>query len=250
MSRSLLLDLFCCAGGASKGYHDVGFDVIGVDLDPQPNYPFEFIQSDALWVLQCLWQGDSVAGYLTEDFVGVHASPPCQGDSVMSKSWNGKAAAWPKLIAPTRDLLVKLGLPYVIENVVGADLVNPVRLCGSMFDLPIERHRKFEASFLIPQPACNHARQRMLWPEGFPALRSDRSKPARVVGIYGTGGGDAKDFDRWKWAMDIEWMKTKHELAESIPPAYTRFVGEHLQNAIRSGLPAMIDTNDFRGGAQ
>jgi DNA (cytosine-5)-methyltransferase 1 len=237
----LVLDAFCCAGGASRGFANAGLDVVGVDLDPQPNYPYPFRQDDALNTLAMLRDGQAVRFetpdgrdlfLVLEDFDAVHASPPCQAKSVMSKSWNGKPGDWPELIAPTRELLLELGLPYVIENVVGAreDLVGPVLLCGSMFDLAVERHRLFEASFDIVQPRCNHARQKELWPEGFPALRSDRpGKRARVVGVYGTGGGEAKDVELWRWAMGIDWMKTKHELAECLPPAYCAYIGFFLQ---------------------
>jgi hypothetical protein len=104
-----------------------------------------------------------------------------------------------------------------------------VKLCGSMFDLPIERHRYLETNWSLDQPACNHARQRGLWPEGFPPLRSGREgQRARVVGIYGTGGGDAKNLAMWKWAMGIDWMHRKHDLAEAIPPAYAEYIGRQL----------------------
>src|SRR5690349_21349641 len=120
-----LLDLFCGAGGAAKGYADAGFEVVGVDHVDQPNYPYEFHKGDALlmgaWLLH------------NGDFDAVHASPPCQAYTTLRTLQGGKE--YPDLIAPTRDLLQKSGLPYVIENVVGAPLVNPVQLCGSSFGL-------------------------------------------------------------------------------------------------------------------
>ena len=137
-----LLDLFCCAGGAGIGYSRAGFEVVGVDIEPQPNYPLTFIQADAL--------------NLDRKFVGsfdaIHASPPCQSYSDLAKR-NGNADAWPRLIAPVRNMLIKSGLPYVIENVDGAPLRNPIVLCGTMFPgLRVVRHRLFETSFLILHP--------------------------------------------------------------------------------------------------
>lgn len=172
------------------------------------------------------------------DVVGIHASPPCPHYSVLNRSWNVDKDSHPDLIGATREALEATGLPYVIENVQLARTVmhDPVKLCGSMFDLPVEKHRMFEASFPLPQLPCRHKRQRELWPEGFPALRSDRTngERARVVGVYGTGGGATKDLDLWRWAMQTPWMQTKREVSNAIPPAYTRWVGQHLLAHLRS----------------
>ena len=144
MTRPRLLDVYSCAGGASMGYHRAGFDVVGVDIDPQPNYPFEFIQGDALGILADL---DFV-----KSFDAVHASPPCQAKSTVTPKHSRSSYA--ELIAPTRDLLIAAGLPYVIENVQGAvkDLRNPVRLCGSSFLLDVRRHRFFETNWNLEAP--------------------------------------------------------------------------------------------------
>lgn len=223
-----LLDLFCGAGGAAVGYARAGFEVVGVDIDPQPRYPFEIVRADAI----------SYAARHAHRFDAVHASPPCQAYSVTRKAWNGRGDH-PDLVAIVRNLLRQQledsGVPYVIENVIGAPLHDAVKLCGSMFDLAVERHRLFECSFPVTAPPCDHRRQRELWPGGFPVLRSGRSKPARVVGVFGTGGGSAKDLTLWKWAMGIDWMQTKHELAESIPPAYTEFIGRQLAAHLQEG---------------
>ncbi len=137
-----LLDLFCCAGGAGTGYSLAGFDVLGVDIKPQPNYPFPFIQTDAL----------NLDSKFVLTFDAIHASPPCQSYSDLAKR-NGNADAWPRLIEPVRDLLVESGLPYIIENVEGAPLRNPIVLCGTMFKgLRVLRHRLFEANFPILTP--------------------------------------------------------------------------------------------------
>jgi len=121
VKKPRLLDLFCCAGGAGVGYSRAGFDVVGVDIDPQPHYPFPFIQADAL----------TLDPKFIASFDAVHASPPCQAYSDLAKR-NGNAHEWPRLIEPIREILIRSGLPYVIENVDGAPLINPVVLCGTM----------------------------------------------------------------------------------------------------------------------
>jgi hypothetical protein len=147
MSQPLLIDLYCGAGGASDGYHRAGFEVIGVDIDPQPLYPFEFIQADALsdvpWMSLYRWRF----------LAAVHASPPCQRFSDLAHR-NGNANDWPDLIEPTRQLLKATGLPYVIENVEGAPLMDPVTLCGTMFpETAVIRHRLFETNWPLVAPA-------------------------------------------------------------------------------------------------
>lgn len=208
-----LLDLFCCAGGAGTGYAMAGFDVLGLDIKPQPNYPFPFIQTDAL----------NLDPKFIATFDAIHASPPCQSYSDLAKR-NGNADAWPRLIEPIRDLLVRSGLPYIIENVEGAPLRNPIMLCGTMFKgLRVLRHRLFEANFPILTP--KHG--------GHPKVHTFDKRKAHYGKtddmrdfVQVTGGGNctiaaARD------AMGIDWM-TKNELNEAIPPAYTRFIGKQL----------------------
>lgn len=214
MTRPLALDLFCKAGGASMGLHRAGFNVVGVDIEPQPRYPFEFICADALTV--------SLEGY---DFIW--ASPPCQDYSSL-KGFSSKARG--KLIPDIRARLMATGCPYAIENVVGADLIAPIKLCGSMFGLGVWRHRLFEMSHPpILVPACRHDLVR---------------EPVDVTGTGGPftgtrkkpGGGISRkprNLEHAKAVMGIDWM-TRSELSQAIPPAFAEFIGRaaiaHIQS--------------------
>lgn len=193
-----LLDLYCGAGGASAGYVKAGFEVVGVDLNPQPNYPYEFIQGDAI----------DFGFWNYTDFDAIHASPPCQRYSRMQnihKNWDKH----PDLVAPTRDLLRSTGLPYVIENVEGSPLINPLMLCGSMFQLPIKRHRLFESNFPLPilMPACDHT---------------------NMYDPYHGGEQARGEREKLSAAMGIDWFMTRPEVREAIPPVYTQYIGEIL----------------------
>lgn len=195
MSRPLLLDLYCHQGGAAKGYHDAGFDVVGVDIVDQPRYPYHFIQGDALDVLA------DVGG----EFDAIHASPPCQRYAPVT-AWRGVPSSHPDLVEPTRFLLERIGVPYVIENVPSAPVRQDVLLCGSHFGLKVRRHRAFETSFpaASPQSACRHG-----------GLLPFEHKGERAYAD----------------AMGCEWMSGKGG-REAIPPAYTRFIGEQLAHII------------------
>lgn len=210
-----LLDLFCGAGGAAMGYSRAGFDVVGVDIKPQPHYPFEFVQADALTFLS--------PNYDYEPFDAIHASPPCQRYSAVTPAQ--RRNEHPDLIAATRWMLQATGLPYVIENVAGAPLIAPFRLCGSSFGLPLQRHRYFESNVAQPSIRCAHYDL----PKNVPIFRHGRWYISRFVNVYGTGGGKAAD--RWAEAMGIDWM-TRAEMAEAIPPAYTEFIGARLIRAV------------------
>ena len=214
--RPRLLDLFCGAGGAAMGYHRAGFEVVGVDIKPQPNYPFTFVQADALLVEP--W----------DDFDAIHASPPCQahvkGMAAANRSL-GRDYAHVDLVGATRELLRSSGLPYVIENVIGAPLENPVKLCGSSFNLAVRRHRLFECSFPLLVPPCDHSRQNGdYWTSWRP---NGETRRAKVVQVY----GQAAERDKWGPAMGIDWM-TPDELAEAIPPAYTEHIGQWLMREV------------------
>lgn len=192
------------------GYHRAGFEVVGVDINPQPNYPFEFHQADAMT-------------FDLSGFDAIHASPPCQGYSTQTAD----RSKHPRLIAAIRERLIASGLPYVIENVEGArsDLVDPVRLCGSSFGLDVRRHRYFETNWDLKGAPCKHETQT-------PRFQSlDRSmvlagRLASVVGVHGHINY-AGEFELRQRAMGIDWM-TNDELVEAIPPAYAHFIGEQL----------------------
>ncbi len=218
MSKPRILDLFCGAGGAAKGYADAGFEVVGVDIEPQPNYPFRFIQADALGVLrqEGPWPLASWAAGVAD---AIHASPPCQAHSALRVLWSDRE--YSDLIEPTRELLVQTGLPYVIENVVGAPLLNPITLCGSSFGLPLRRHRLFEMNFPIMAIPCAHGQQH----KRFDVFEHGKWRKSATPAIYGSGG--RKAVEHWPEALGIDWM-TREEMALAIPPAYTEHIGGYL----------------------
>jgi DNA (cytosine-5)-methyltransferase 1 len=217
--RPKLLDLFCCAGGAAMGYHRAGFEVVGVDIVDRPNFPFKFIKHDAL---------DLSLGYMAS-FDAIHASPPCQSYSDLAKR-NGNGHEWPRLIEPVRELLIAVGLPYVIENVEGSPLSNPVILCGTMFPgLRVIRHRLFEANFKITRP--DHKKHPKV--HTFDKRKSHFGKTNEWTDFVQVTGGGNCTLAAARHAMGIDWM-TKGEINEAIPPAYTELIGRQLLAHIRA----------------
>ena len=231
-----LLDLFCGAGGAAMGYSRAGFEVVGVDHLPQKHYPFEFHQADAL-------------EYLAEhgrEFDVIHASPPCQRFSTMRKGrWRDREHQ--DLIFPTRVSLLKQGRPYIIENVPGAPLVDPLTLCGTMFGLQtkhgsqLRRHRICECTFPVAlTPPCQHQIGASVIGVYGGGQHPQRRRIPKTIGVYGHSGGSSKrdylDFscftvnDR-RAAMGIDWM-TGAELSQAIPPPYTEWIGKQVVAAI------------------
>ena len=197
------------------GYHRAGFEVVGVDLDPQPNYPFEFIQADAL----------SLDPDFLAEFDAIHASPPCQSYSDLAKR-NGNGHMWPRLIEPVRKMLIDTGRPWIIENVEGAPLVDPVVLCGTMFDeLRVIRHRLFESNIELDVP--DHGPHPLVFThDKRKAHYGKLDQNTSYVQV--TGGGNCTMANARDAMGGIDWMKTKVELNESIPPAYTEYLGEQL----------------------
>ena len=200
-----VLDLYCGAGGASMGWARAGWDPVGVDVIPQPHYPFPFIRADALTI--------DPAG-----FDAIHASPPCQR---YIRSGNTDRERYPDLLGPTRQLLRRSGIPWVIENVPGAPMRVDILLCGSMFGLGVRRHRWFETSesLFLWTPPCRH--------------------DLPIAGVYGHRHGSAGawpgmlpgDLETWARAMGITWMD-RAELSQAIPPAYTEWIGTQMMAAL------------------
>ncbi len=220
-----LLDLFCGAGGCSVGYARAGFDVVGVDINPQPNYPYEFGQADALSYLgeimdpQWCW-----TGYRLADFDAIHASPPCQAYTTLRSV--RQDYDYPDLLAPTRVMLEQTGLPYVIENVPGSPISGSLMLCGSSFNLGsngryLRRHRYFELNWPLHTlvPPCDHRLKGAILVAGHTSMKTH--KPSGQPRSY-QGSRDER-----AEAMGIDWMTTG-EIAEAIPPAYTEFIGHQL----------------------
>lgn len=215
--RPRLLDAFCGAGGCSVGYHRAGFDVVGIDHGPQPNYPFEFHQSDAL---------DFIARH-GSSFDAIHASPPCQRYTV-GRTIHDSGDRHPDLVGPVRAAMERTGKPWVIENVPGSPLRSPAVLCGLMFGLRVLRHRLFEASFLLMAPPHPPHPKRL-------RTGTQTAKRGGVGNGYSDGSQGlvcvaGNNFVRQAAAaaMGIDWAMTRRELANAIPPAFCAFIGRQL----------------------
>lgn len=206
MKRLKALDLFCGAGGASYGIWQSGFDVVGVDINPQPEYPFPFIQANALDI-----------DFQKFDFVW--ASPPCQAFTAYKRRKNHVRPV-ENLIPQVREKLEKSGVKYCIENVPGAPLYEPVMLCGSMFGLDVRRHRLFETNFKVDQPKCRHDRQEPRFP---PATNRKNLRKTVEVGVWRI------PLDVQQKAMGIKWMQRK-TLSQAIPPAYSNYIARRTLN--------------------
>ena len=207
-----VLDLYCGAGGASMGYHLAGFKITGIDVKHGKRYPFTYQRKSVM----------DLSPSDLEPYDFIHASPPCQTFSITRnlRIAQGKSTNKLDLLEPTRELLIKSGKPYVIENVKGAPLINPVQLCGSSFGLKVRRHRLFESNLPIKGSQCDHKNQ------------------GRPVGVYGSmkdeipnGGKTAESLDEGRKAMGIDWMLWG-ELVEAIPPIYTKFIGDQVRELI------------------
>ncbi len=215
-----LLDLYCGAGGAAAGYHRAGFtDIVGVDINPQGRYPFEFVQGDAL---------EFVAQH-GHEFDLIHASPPCQ---IYGVTKGMARPGYPDLVDVTRHMLIKSGRPYVIENVPGAPLINPIKLCGTMFDLRVIRHRLFETDPVLwwPPRPCQH------WGETNSKVK--KSNGARKLWSFDDCDllcvvGNGFRVSDGRIAMGINWM-TRKELSQAIPPAYTEWLGGAILSQLKT----------------
>jgi len=215
--KPTLLDLYCCAGGAGMGYHLAGFEVFGVDISDQPNYPFQMHTGDAIEYVK----------RHGHEFDAIHASPPCQGHSGPTKGTNAarnaaQGRSHPDLIDATRQALDATGKPYVIENVMGAPLRRDLVLCGEMFGLGVLQHRIFElGGWTTEQPEHIRHRGRVR------GWRHGTFYDGPYVAAYGRGGGKAT-VAAMQTAKQITWSDDHVELCEAIPPAYTKWIGERL----------------------
>lgn len=245
-----ILDLFCCEGGAGVGYNRAGFAVYGVDMEKRftKRYPFPIFIGDALEVLRTLIYGGgvefrapdgTVETLFLSDFDAIHASPPCQA---YTRGNAGRVTNWPKLIEPVRELLLETGLPYVIENVkdAGPELLDPIGLCGCMFDLStldtdgikihLQRLRLFESNVEVSAPRqCNHDAHE--WVAGaYGGARRDKYEAKYVR----KGGYVPADKDVVKALLGVRHDMTWNGLFESIPPAYSEHLGKQIINALEA----------------
>jgi DNA (cytosine-5)-methyltransferase 1 len=210
MNRLRLLDLCSCAGGLAMGYFWAGFEVEGVDIEPQPNYPFKHYVDDAI----------SFVKEYGHEYDAIHASPPCQSYSPLN-AYNHKE--YPDLVAPMREALNATGRPWVMENVPQAPLIDPVILCGSMFGLRVYRHRGFETGGGFAMEPPTHPTH---------AARCTRNGylPTPAAPFMTISGG--KHSRAWleaaKDAMGMPWVKTIREVCEAVPPAYSQYIGDEL----------------------
>lgn len=213
MTRPRILDIFCGVGGAAVGYAAAGFDVVGVDIDRQPDYPFEFRMADALETL--------LNRRFVQQFDVIHASPPCQASSNLTRGTN-KGRQYPQLIPATRELLNLTGLPYIIENVQGAQIRRDLTLCGEMFGLDVIRHRYFEVAGLqVHQPQHIKHRGRVR------GWRHGTYYDGPYFAVYGDGGGKGT-VRQWQQAMGIDWTHSRYSIAEAIPPAFSHHIGGQI----------------------
>lgn len=234
MKKAVLLDGFCGAGGATKGYQRAGFYVVGVDINPQPDYcGDEFVQADFMT-------------FTLDGYDAIHASPPCQAYSSLKVLHPSAAESYPDLLVDVIDRLRATGKPFVVENVEGAPFppgLFRIRLCGSSFGLRVRRHRWFATNVLMLQPECNH-----------------KAQTSRLVGVYGASDGTYGDgfkhpgYKRGprqvttieaREVMEMPWAVRRQGLTQAIPPAYTEFIGARLLEEI-SAIPLDGDTRHTR----
>lgn len=216
MSKPVLLDLFCAAGTGADGYAAAGFEIVGVDLFPQPHYPYEFIQGDVLAMLGDLPRFDAL-----------HASPPCQEFTRAKtlRAAQGGTSRFGDLLTPYLAWLLHSSrdFPWVVENVPGAPgLGGAVTLCGSSFGLGVRRHRLFLSNVTIPRPPCDHKTQGRPWGVYY--------SPGDEIP---SGGRTARDVAHGLEVMGVDRPMPWDSLKEGIPPAYTEYIGKYLMEALR-----------------
>ena len=212
-----LLDLFCGAGGAAMGYHRAGFEVVGVDIHPQKNYPFEFVQADAMT-------------FPLDGFDVIHASPPCQRYSALNRGL-GNTDEKPDLLSATRNRLESSGVQWVLENVIGSPM-GAVLLCGSMFGLNVRRHRLFESTVFIWGQQCRHS----VYPTPIDVSGTGSFQHSPRKTKTGGKGRKPKSLDEARALMDMEWSD-RRGISQAIPPAYTEYIGRQIMAALTTPEP-------------
>jgi hypothetical protein len=219
-----MLDAYCCAGGATRGYQSAGFHVTGIDINPQPNYcGDEFVQGDAIEFIR-------EHGH---EFDFIASSPPCQEGCTLTAGTN-KGRVYPQLIPATRDALKATGRPWLIENPPGkAPMRRDLMLCGEMFDLAVIRHRNFELDGItVPQPKHRRHRGRVA------GMRHGEWFQGPYFAVYGDGGGKGTVAE-WQRAMGIDWTDVRKEIAEAIPPAYALHIGRAVMAQLGASVEAV-----------
>lgn len=214
-----ILDAFCGVGGASVGYHRAGFTVVGVDINPQKDYPFEFHQGDAIEFIR-------EHGH---KFDAIAASPPCQANTTLTKGTN-KGREYPQLLPQTREAIIATGKPGIIENVAGTGplMRHDAVLCGEMFGLRVIRHRVFEGVNQLFTPRAPEHKPHRGKVAGY---RHGEWHDGPYFAVYGFGGGKGT-VEQWRDAMGIDWTMVRSSIAQAIPPAYTQHLGTQLINHI------------------
>lgn len=242
--RKLVIDFFCGAGGAAVGIYRAGYDVIGIDINDQPNYPFKFVKGDAMKLLRIFAENGFIIlndkKYLKSEISWLWASPPCQNYTWSAKRWKSGVHGYakrkyPDLIKKTRQYLDKIDLPYVIENVPGAPLKKEkmIRLCGAMWNKRFNRHRHFESNVGLDAPAHVPCQGRIARGEAY------------TIAGHGGNSKNCKLVD-WMDAMEINWMTrrkknlgthdfpgNREDLCESVPPVYSEFIARQMKIKIR-----------------
>ena len=216
INKPIIGDLFCGGGGAGEGYARAGFEVVGIDIVEQVNYPHRFIKADALEI--------DLSGY-----DAIHASPPCQNYCWSTSRHRAKGKTYPDLIGPVRKLLIESGKPYVIENVPTAPLITPTYLEGTMFGLNVIRRRGFETNWRLPQPRFRRRKKPIKRPHKITGEMIQKSAYCQVT-TSGSDGWSCRVAD-WRVAMGIDWM-TRGDITQAIPPAYTEYIGKYLMGMI------------------
>jgi DNA (cytosine-5)-methyltransferase 1 len=258
VSKPIIVDLYCGAGGATKGYQQAGFFVIGVDINPQPNYCGDvFVQADALEFMAGLAESGFVflsnfsGGSMLRlrDIAAFHGSPPCQFHSGMTNCRPGLKDSYADLISETRDFFEWFGLPYVIENVMGSPLRPDLLLCGQMFGRELYRHRLFETNIVLPAPVpltpARFPHRECGWDHPLPASKAGHWEPGTIMSVAGHMAPVALA----RKIMEIDWTN-REELAESIPPYYSEFVGGFLMAHIGRGFPVDVPIDVATGEEQ